>query len=158
MFQLYMMNDTLQDPGLDMHWSVLITPSLCLGVGPLIVMTATLEFISAQSPQSVKGFLIGVFFAIRGLFQLLNSIIIVPFSLKHPWASGEMLENPPVTNCGFVYLLFTCVVGLIGLILFSVAAKKYKYRKRDEGMFRQMDIEDVFEREIEQTTVNSVYN
>ena len=80
------------------------------------------------------------------------------FSLKHPWASAEMLENPPVTNCGFVYLLFTCVVGLIGLILFSVAAKKYKYRQRDEGMFRQMDIEDVFEREIEQTSVNSVYS
>ena len=154
MFQLYMMNGKLQyNPGLDMHWSVLIPSSLCLRVGPLIV---TLEFISAQSPQSVKGFLTGVFFAIRGLFQLLNSIIIVPFSLKRPWASGEMLENPPVTNCGFVYLLFTCVVGLIGLILFSVAAKKYKYRKRDEGMFRQMDIEDVFEREIEQTSVNSV--
>ena len=156
MFQLYMVNGTLQYPALDMHWSVLIPPSLCLGVGPLIVTTATLEFISAQSSQSVKGFLIGVFFAIRGLFQLLNSIITVPFSLKHPWASGEMLENPPVTNCGFVYLLFTCVIGLIGLILFSVAAKKYKYRKRDEGMFRQMDIEDVFEREIEQTSVNSV--
>ena len=157
MFQLYMMNGTLQYPGLDMHWSVLIPPSLCLGVGPLIVMTATLEFISAQSPQSVKGFLIGVFFAIRGLFQLLNSIITVLFSLKRPWASGEMLENPPVTNCGFVYLLFTCVVGLIGLVLFSVAAKKYKYRQRDEGMFRQMDIEDIFEREIEQASVNSVY-
>jgi hypothetical protein len=48
------------------------------------------------------------------------------------------------------------VVGLIGLILFSVAAKKYRYRRRDEGMFRQMDIEDIFEREIEQTSVNSV--
>jgi hypothetical protein len=69
----------------------------------------------------MKGFLIGIFFAIRGLFQFINSIIIIPLSLKHPWASEEMLENPPVTNCGFVYLLFTCVVGLIGLILFSVA-------------------------------------
>ena len=82
----------------------------------------------------MKGFLIGLFFAIRGLFQFLNSIIAFPFSLKHPWASGEMLEHPPVTNCGFVYFLFTCVVGLIGLILFSVAAKKYKYRARNEGM------------------------
>jgi hypothetical protein len=104
----------------------------------------------------MKGFLIGLFFAIRGLFQLLNSIIIIPLSVKRPWASGEMLENPPVTNCGFVYLLFTCVVGLIGLILFSVAAKKYRYRRRDEGMFRQMDIEEIFEREIEQVSVNSL--
>jgi hypothetical protein len=36
-----------------------------------------------------------------------------------------------------------------------VAAKKYKYRRRDEGMFRQIDIEDVFEREIEQASVNN---
>ena len=136
MFQVYMkMNGTLQYAALDMHWSVLIPPSLFLGVGPLILMTSIFEFVSAQSPQSMKGFLIGLFFAIRGLFQFLNSIITFPFSLKHPWASGEMLEHPPVTNCGFVYLLFTCVVGLIGLILFSVAAKKYKYRARNEGMF-----------------------
>ena len=131
MFQFYTVNGTLQYPALDMHWSVLIPPSLFLGVGPFIVMTTALEFISAQSPQLMKGFLIGLFFAIRGFFQFLNSIITVPFPLKHPWASGEMLENPPVTNCGFVYLLFTCVVGLIGLILFSVAAKKYKYRARN---------------------------
>ena len=156
MFQLYMTNGTLQYPDLNMHWSVLIPPSLLLGVGPLIVMTSTLEFISAQSPQSMKGFLIGLFFAIRGFFQLLNALITVPFSLKNPWASGEMLEHPPVTNCGFVYLLFTCMVGLIGLILFSVAAKKYKYRARNEGMFRQIDIEEIFKCEIDQASVNIV--
>ena len=159
MFQFYTVNDTswLQYPALDMHWSVLIPPSLFLGVGPLILMTATLEFISAQSPQSMKGLLIGLFFAIRGLFQFLNSIITVPFSLNHPWASGEILEHPPVTNCGFVYFLFTCVVGLIGLILFSVAAKKYKYRARNvEDLFRQADIEEIFDRYITQASIDSI--
>ena len=158
MFQLHITsNNTLSQPTLDMHWSVLIPPSLFLGVGPLILMTATLEFISAQSPQSMKGLLIGVFFAIRGLFQFLNSIIIIPFSLKHPWASGEMLEHPPVTNCGFVYLLSTCVVGLIGLILFSMAAKKYKYRARNaEDLFRQADIEEIYDRYIMQASMDSI--
>jgi hypothetical protein len=33
-----------------------------------------------------------------------------------------------------------------------VAAKKYKYRRRNEGIFRQVDIEDIFEREIEQAS------
>jgi hypothetical protein len=56
-----------------MHWGVLIAPSLLLGHGPLIVIATTLEFISAQSPQSMKGLLVGVFFAIRGLFQLITS-------------------------------------------------------------------------------------
>ena len=158
MFHLYRTNGTLwlQYPALDMHWSVLIPPSLFLGVGPLILMTATLEFISAQSPQSMKGLLIGLFFAIRGLFQFLNSIITVPFSLKHPWASGEMLEHPPVTNCGFVYLLFTCVAGLIGLILFLIVAKKYKYRARNaEDLFRQADIEEIYDRYITQASIDS---
>ena len=51
------------------------------------------------------------------------------------------------------------MVGFIGLIPFSVAAKKYKYRRRDEGMFRQMDIEEVFEHEIKQASMDiSNYN
>ena len=117
---------------LHMHWAVIIPPSLLLGIGPLLVVATALEFISAQSPQSVKGLLVGVFFAIRGLFQFLNSIVIIPLSLKQPWACRKMIEHPPVTNCGFVYLVLTSVTGLIGLILFSVAAKRYKYRQ-DKG-------------------------
>ena len=137
-------------PALNMHWSVLIPPSLFFGVGIVLVITASLEFISAQSPQPMKGFLIGIFFSIRGLLQFLNSTVTLAFSFKHPWASGETLSNPPVTNCGFTYFLFTIVVGLIGLLLFSVAVKKYKYRERDEGIFQQQVVEDIYERCIAQ--------
>ena len=143
-------------PNLDMHWAVLLPPNLLLGIGPLLVIATTLEFISAQSPQSMKGLLVGVFFAIRGLFQFLNSIVIIPLSLKQPWASREMIEHPPVTNCGFVYLLLTSVTGLIGLILFSLVAKRYKYRTRDEGMFRQQDVEEIYDRYITQNQPDSL--
>ena len=148
-------NNTLMHHSLHMHWGVLIPPSLLLGIGPLLVIATTLEFISAQSPQSMKGLLVGVFFAIRGLFQFLNSIVIIPLSLKQPWASREMIEYPPVTNCGFVYLLLTSATGLIGLILFSVAAKRYKYRTRDEGMFRQHDVEEIYDRYIDQAALDN---
>ena len=143
-------------PNLDMHWAVLLPPNLLLGIGPLLVIATTLEFISAQSPQSMKGLLVGVFFAIRGLFQFVNSIVIIPLSLKQPWASREMIEHPPVTNCGFVYLLLTSVTGLIGLILFSLVAKRYKYRTRDEGMFRQQDVEEIYDRYITQNQPDSL--
>jgi hypothetical protein len=148
-------NESLTYPSLNMHWGILIPPSLLLGLGPLMVIATTLEFISAQSPQSMKGLLVGVFFAIRGLFQFLNSIVIIPLSLKQPWASREMIEHPPVTNCGFVYLALTSVTGLIGLILFSLAAKKYKYRTRDEGMFRQHYVEEIYDRYIDQAVSDS---
>ena len=148
MFQVFRTNTTASYPALNMHWSVLIPPNLLFGIGPLIMITTTYEFISAQSPQSMKGLLIGVFFAIRGLFHFLNSVVILLFSYKYPWASGEMSSIPPVTNCGFVYLLFTCIMGLVGLILFAIAAKKYKYRERDEGIFNQQQVEEVYERYI----------
>ena len=143
-------------PALNMNSAVLIPPNLLLGIGPPIVIATTFEFISAQSPQSMKGLLVGVFFAIRGLFQFLNSIIIIPLSLKQPWASPQMIEHPPVINCGFVYLLLTCVTGLIGLILFSLAAKRYKYRIRDEGIFCQQDVEEVYDRYLTQGASNNV--
>jgi peptide/histidine transporter 3/4 len=148
-------NWSLTYPSLDMHWAVLIPPSLLLGLGPFLVIATTLEFISAQSPQSMKGLLVGVFFAIRGLFQFLNSIIIIPLSLRQPWASREMIEHPPVTNCGFVYLALTSVTGLIGLVLFSLAAKRYKYRTRDEGIFCQHDVEEIYDRYIDQAASDS---
>ena len=155
MFQMTRdLNVSLVYFSLDMHKAVLVVPSLFLQTGPLLVIATVLEFISAQSPQSMKGLFVGVFFAIRGLFQFLNSIIIIPLSLKHPWASGEMLENPPVTNCGFVYLLFTCVAGLIGLVLFLVAARRYKYRERNEGLFSQQDVEEIYDRYITQAVAD----
>ena len=48
----------LSYPSLNMHWAVLLLPSFFLGIGPMLVITTTLEFISAQSPQSMKGFLL----------------------------------------------------------------------------------------------------
>ena len=131
-------------------YSILISPSLFFGVSIVLVITSSLEFISAQSPQPMKGFRIGIFFSIRGLFQFLNFTVALAFSFNHPWASSETLSNPPVTNCGFTYFLFTIVVGLIGLLLFSVAVKKYKYRERDEGIFQQQVVDDIYERYITQ--------
>ena len=58
-------------------------------------------------------------------------------------------------NCGFVYLMVTSMTGLIGLILFSLAAKRYEYRTRDEGMFRQHDVEEIFDRYIYQAVTDN---
>ena len=144
----------LHYPTLNLHWSVLIPPNLLLGIGPLIVETSTLEFISAQSPHSMKGFLVGIFFAIKGFFQFLGSITIIPFSLNHPLGIHKS-KAPSFISCGFLYLLFTCVVGLVGMILFFVAARKYKNRIRDEMTFRQRDIEEIYDRYLTQVATAS---
>ena len=135
------------DP-LNMHWSVLIPPSVFLGLGPLLITTATLEFISAQSPHSMKGLLVGVFFSVQGFFRLLGIIVILPLSLTQPWPK----TLPSVVSCCFVYFLFILMTGLLGFLLFIIAAKKYKYRERDDISHYQRDIEDVYTRYLIQET------
>ena len=132
-------------PVLELHWAVLLAPNILLGIGSPIVRTTVLEFISAQSPQSMKGLLIGVFFAIKGIFQLISTVVLFLFSTNTIWVRKHVTA---VTNCGFGYLLFTCVAALVGLILFSVVAKRYKYRERDDRPYDQSQIEEIFYRRI----------
>ena len=161
MFHIYRTSNAtvLSYSSLNMHWSVLILPTILLGIGPLQVITTAYEFIAAQSPQSMKGLLIGVLFAIRGLSRFLNSIVITILSLRDAWSSNVLVNSRlPITDCGFTYLFLTSAVGFIGLILFSVAAKKYKYRTRNEGLFRQVDVEEVYDRYITQAMANDSYD
>ena len=57
-------------PSIDMNWGVLVAPSLLLGIDPLLVIATTLEFISAQSPQSMKDLLVGVFLCHQTSFSI----------------------------------------------------------------------------------------
>ena len=94
-------------------------------VSYLLIFIASYEFMCAQSPHSMKGLLIGTFFAIKGVFQLLGvvlySVIGVRCNVKHHF---------PI--CIFVYYLINIVIALIGLIAFVLVARKYQYRERDE--------------------------
>ena len=136
-------------PTLRMHWSSLVPANVLLGIGPLLVTTAVYEFIAAQSPHSMKGLIVGLFLTIRTLFLFVSVIATLPFSLNSLWGSEHFKEHPPVTNCGFGFLLLICVFALIGFILFSVAAKKYKYRERDDKPYDHRFVIDVYTRAIE---------
>ena len=58
----------------------------------------------------MKGILIGVFFSINRVFQLISSVMLFPFSADSIWARGHMSEHPPVINCGFscLFAFFVC--------------------------------------------------
>jgi peptide/histidine transporter 3/4 len=131
---------------LKLHWAVLLVPYLLLGLGPPLTMATTFEFISAQSPSSMKGLLVGVFISVKAFFQLISGIVLIPFAFRRLWDSKHMREHPPVTNYGFGYVLFTCVVALIGFILLLVVARRYKYRERDDRPYDQRFAVEVYSR------------
>ena len=133
-------------PYLDMHWSVLIPTQVFLAIGPSLAEATTYEFISAQSPQYMKGLLLGSFFAICGVFEFIGSVALVPFTSKQIRSDG----NPIVISCLTSYLIVISIIALIGLALFSVVAKKYKYRERDDRPYDHRFVIDVYNRYLNQ--------
>ena len=142
-------SSTLQIPRLGVHWGTLILPNIFLGIGPLLVFISTLEFISAQSPHAMKGLIVGLCFTIYRLFQLMGSVALIPFS-KKIWQSKHLEEHTPVISCGFGYLSCVLIVALIGFILFLVAAKRYKFRERDDRPYDQWFVINVYDKYLNQ--------
>ena len=94
-------------------------------IGYSLLYISTYEFICAQSPHSMKGFIIGMFFAIRGFFQSLGVFAIyVPIN--------SFCHEGDYFLCGVIYYTLMIVMLLIGIIAYAITARKYQYRERDE--------------------------
>ena len=88
----------------------------------MLIYTAVFEFICSQSPHSMKGLLIGMLYAFRGLYQLVAALLVLPFA-----------AFPIQTiSCGFWYYLMNIVIGVVALLVYVCVAKRYRYRERDE--------------------------
>ena len=117
---------------------ILIIQQVLVAVAYVFIYGGVFEFICAQSPHSMKGFLIGIFFAIKGLFQLIGVLgILLPFSF---WQ-----ESP---RAGLIYFLVNIVISVAGVVAFIVAAKRYQYRQRDELCNVRKYIEEVYEKDV----------
>ena len=83
------------------------------------------ECILSQSPHAMQGLVIGIFFAIKGVFQLLAVLTVyLPFI---SWSSDSSFPS-----CGCIYYLINIVIALIGIMVYTWAAVKYQYRQRDD--------------------------
>ena len=101
---------------------LLIVPLVLTSLSHMLIYTAVFEFICSQSPHSMKGLLIGLLYAIKGLYQLLATLLVVPLAVGY---TSHM-------SCRFYYYLVNIAIGLIAVLTYMCVAKKYKYRARDE--------------------------
>ena len=114
-----------------------------------MILATGFEFISAQSPHTMQGVLVASLFIIAGIFSVLGVLLLLPFSLESVWKDGYLGHHPPVVSCGFGYYLVCITVAMVGFILFIIAVKRYKYRRRDEEPYSQACVEEIFARRIE---------
>ena len=134
-------NGNLTNDNLQIDTTVLLIPNVLNGIAYSLIKVAMFEFICAQSPHSMKGLLMGLFFAMRGAFELLGAVFVVPFSSFGPWK----YLPPTLPSCGFYYYLLSMVFGFAGIVSYVITAKKYTYRQRDEIINERVYIEEYFE-------------
>ena len=89
----------------------------------MLLYIAAWEFICSQSPQSMKGLLFGLFYAIRGFYQSLATVLFLPF--YYDWKIY-------IISCHSGYYMLNLCVGFVSLLVYTVVARRYKYRKRDD--------------------------
>ena len=125
-------------PSLQLSPHILIIQNFLVAVAYILIYGGVFEFICAQSPHSMKGVLIGAFFAVKGLFQLIGVLgILLPFSF---W------QDSP--RAGLVYFLVNIVISVVGIVAFTVTARRYQYRQRDEIFNERKYIEEVYEKDV----------
>jgi peptide/histidine transporter 3/4 len=105
---------------------LLIPTILC--TGSYMVLTMSLfEFIIAQSPQSMKGMLIGLYYTLRfglgGLFVLADYHV---FKRYYP-------TNNKVLSCPTAHFIEVIFIGILSLLMYTIVACKYKPRERDDS-------------------------
>ena len=90
----------------------------------MLLYIGAYEFILAQSPHAMRGLLIGCFFAIKGVFQLLAVLTVyLPFI---SWSSDSSFPS-----CGFIYYLINIIITLIGIIVYTWAAANFQYKDQE---------------------------
>lgn len=108
------------------NFNWLIIPEFFNSLSYVVVFSTTLEFICAQSPYSIKGFLIGIWFAFQGFDIILLSI-----------------QQTFYLDCYFGYYIGKGLIMTGFIILYIYAAKQYRYRKRQDKDVRAI-LEDYY--------------
>ena len=104
-------------------------------VANMLLDIAVLEFICSQSPYSMKGLLLGIFFSVKSLFQGFAIASIVPFGAA--WKIRLL-------GCGSGFYLMYAILGVLELVLFICVAKRYKYREVNEPSHEYRYAEDYY--------------
>ena len=127
----------LQPDELTLPFYIMFVPQFFSGISTFLVVFTSIEFILAQGPRTMQGLLIGIWY-------MYFSIFCVHLTL----ASSPL-------GCSWEYYAIKTGVVFISVIVYTIAAYKYKYRQRNElsDVNERVIITEYTERQLEQKYV-----
>ena len=119
------------NPGNNVVWYWKLGPYVFYGIGGTIKDVLFLEFIIAQSPDKMKGFIIGIMVTCRGIVIL----------------TAPVFSHLMFTLC---YDLPISLVLVVLFVVFLVVSKRYTLRERNREINVQAIVEEHYERYMDQ--------
>ena len=129
-----------EDFNLPFNYKWQLIPHVFTGISYCLVQLTSLEFILAQTPKSMRGILVGLWYGIGGVISTVNGVLVIPFSYIK---SG-------LVGCTFYYFLTKSVLSLFVLTVFLILAKRYKLRVRENNIYTYMVVHEHFTRYLEE--------
>ena len=115
---------------------IFVFPLVFYGLSNVLISVTVVEFICAQSPNSMKGLLIGIWYSTLSIKFIVIDILDSSDFL--------LIETIP-------WSVYNCVKGLtifLSIAAFSLVKKHYRYRERNEVVNVQNILEVQYEREL----------
>ena len=116
-------------------YRLLLVPNVINGLGALLVIPTSLEFIIAQAPLEMRGIYLGMMFTTQGIYEILGWNLIKPFQ-QSPWLWP---------SCEFYLFLLNTLIMVACLVLFIPLSYCYKLRNRDDNFNPYIAVEDYYE-------------
>ena len=104
----------LQSDVLTLPFFIMAVPQFFVGVSIFLVQFVSFEFILAQGPRTMQGLLIGIWYISSSIYCVQLTITSSPL------------------GCSWEYYAVKTGVVFISVIVYTIAAYKYKYRQRNE--------------------------
>ena len=111
----------------------------CIGY---VFMTSTLEFVYSQSPEHMKGFLIGTVLCVTFFVLLICELVVTNFKVLRDKENFAIYWAASATVCMLVVFVVYCCV-----------ARWYKRRERDEPCNERAIIEEIYGRRVEHNSI-----
>lgn len=125
------------------HPSIVCLPALLSSIATVTINVTSMEFIIAQSPYSMRGMLIGLFFFSQGVFGFIASLAIFPFDLS------PSSDSHSISCCSLYYIVNFALVFLMSAIFWLIAGK-YRLRSRTEVINEYQIVEEHYSRRVDQ--------
>ena len=120
----YHKSDGVWSLSLDYRWMAI--PDFLYSLSITLLGIGASEFITAQSPYSMRGLIVGCGYGMLCLTAVLTVAISIPFTKR------LSIQGSGVTSCEFWYTLLLLIIEILACIMLVVTLKFYKKRKRED--------------------------